>query len=46
MDEGDKIISHFKNHLKDLGKKNQNDTTENDNSMLTIGLLKLSCSVY
>jgi len=34
VDEGDKIISHFKNHLKDLGKKIQNDTTENDNSML------------
>ena len=34
VDEGDKIISHFKNHLKDLGKKIQNDTTENENSML------------
>ena len=34
MDEGDKIISHFKNHLEDLGKIIQNDTIENDNTIL------------
>jgi len=34
VDEGDKIISHFKNHLEDLGKIIQNDTIENDNTML------------
>jgi hypothetical protein len=34
VDEGDKIISHFKNHLEDLGKIIQNDTIENDNAML------------
>ena len=34
VDEGDKIISHFKNHLEDLGKLIQNDTIESDNTML------------
>jgi len=34
IEEGDEILSHFKNHLEVLGKIIQNDTTENDNAMI------------
>jgi len=34
VDEGNAIVEHFKNHLEDLGKTIQNDTSENDNAML------------
>jgi hypothetical protein len=34
VDEGNSIVEHFKNHLEDLGKIIQNDTSENDNAMI------------
>jgi integrase len=34
VDEGNSIVEHFKNHLEDLGKTIQNDTSENDNAMI------------
>ena len=34
VDEGNALVEHFKNHLEDLGKIIQNDTIENDNTML------------
>ena len=34
VEEGDKIIEHFKNHLDDLGKIIQNETIENENTMI------------
>jgi len=34
VEEGDAIVEHFKNHLENLGKTIQNDTSENDNAMI------------
>ena len=34
VDEGNALVEHFKNHLEDLGKTIQNDTTGNDNAMI------------
>ena len=34
VDEGNAIVEHCKNHLEDLGKTIQNDTSENDNDMI------------